>query len=249
MPALLAVSIPALAAGCGSELAKLGQALRGPGFFSCSAPALDGPLAEAYVASRRILRKPTVKGVSSTTAAASGGAWGRRPQRWWFTADEAIQWRWAEGHAGSADVIRRVDKEFAGVAAVLAGAAALALGLRKAELEGPAMLRVRRYAKASSGLDVGIERHVDYADFTLCHGDGEGLEAWDAAERAWCPLPPGRLHCLAGLQLQDKSAGAVRAAEHRVVLGKAERFSFCRQHGVVSDVEGGGQATLALSAS
>lgn len=241
MPPLL-LSISALAAGRAVELERFSRALHSPGFFACELDdwhpdlvAEGGLLANTYAVSRRVLRGRSQKGVNVyNTELDSIGA---KPQRWWFTAVRGRRWDWAEGHAGAEEAVLALDTSLVAVAGVLAGAVAYTLQVPRESLaEAPldAMLTVRRYPRASSGMEEGLPSHVDYGYFTLCHGDRDGLEAWDREALAWRRLPAGMLHFLAGAGLEKRSAGRIPAVQHRVCLSESERFSMCRLHGVVT---------------
>lgn len=243
---VLRLSIAALALGSVPELERLVHALEGPGFFTCEElppQSSDVELfVEGYRASRRLLRRPFERGVATHYATAEAAARAspcgglRKPQRWWFTVVRGKQWSWADGHPGVERSIRSLDAWLAGVAAILAAAIAGALRLPCGSLEASykdAMLRARRYPPASAGIAEGLEAHVDYGDFTLCHGDEPGLEVRNPDSGVWCPLPSRALHFLAGQGLATKAEGRVHPALHRVrLLERSDRFSFCRQHGI-----------------
>ncbi|CAK0828714.1 unnamed protein product [Prorocentrum cordatum] len=252
------VSLPALADGCVSEAQRLRDALCGPGFFACDGAAgfaaactavpadssqssavasrarigpCGGVLQEAYRASRQLH--------AAEAALGEAARWTQRkpldaPRRWWFTVAAGRGLPECEEYPGVAAALRAADALFAAPAGALAEAAAAALGLPAGALRGAAaaaMLRGLRY-RPTDGHGLGISEHVDFGDFTLCHGDGPGLEARavEAGVQRWLALPPGQLLFLAGPGLEKKSAGAVRAVRHRVAAGAAERFSFCRLH-------------------
>eukprot|EP00401_Gymnodinium_catenatum_P045749 CAMPEP_0117509232 /NCGR_PEP_ID=MMETSP0784-20121206/27367_1 /TAXON_ID=39447 /ORGANISM="" /LENGTH=221 /DNA_ID=CAMNT_0005304829 /DNA_START=20 /DNA_END=682 /DNA_ORIENTATION=+ len=218
----------ALARGCALELQHLDRGLRGPGFFACDGReiAAAGELfVEAYAASRLLHDQDTSAGIRCKPR--------RNPQRWWFTAVEGRPWPGEADEPVAADAVRALDAHFAEIAAILAGAAFLALGLRKPTvLGGSPMLRGLRYAPVSAPGQFGIPGHVDFGDFTLCHSIHEGLQVFDRDTDEWRSLPAGELYFLAAAGLEAKTRGQVRAVEHRVNHTDRERLSFCRLHGV-----------------
>ncbi|CAE8625092.1 unnamed protein product [Polarella glacialis] len=227
---LLTISMAALARGCSLEMQLLNRGLRGPGFFACGGhdmPAGSEVLVDAYAASRRLhnLRPNTsIRKKPSTN-----------PLRWWFTAVEERPWPGEKEDPEAANAIRKFDAQLAGVAAVLAGAATIALNLRCQNFSGGSgMLRGLRYARQSSADgELGIPAHVDFGDFTLCHSEQQGLEVWERETSEWHALPPGQLYFLAAAGLERKSKGEVHAVQHRVSQSQdTERLSFCRLHGV-----------------
>jgi len=218
----LTVSIIALAQGCAIEMQELHRGLRA-GYFACAVDGDGDPLfSQAYAASHRLHGLPS-KSIR------------KRAQRWWFTGYEGRSWPGEAEDPEAVQAIRALDSQFAKVAAVLAGAAFLSLGLRRPTvLGGAAMLRGLRYAgsEPSDPERAGIPAHVDFGDFTLCHSNRPGLEVWDEEAEEWSALLPGRLYFIAAAGLESKSKGKVKAVKHRVSQSNHERFSFCRLHGV-----------------
>lgn len=259
---LLTLSVAALAHGCPLELERFDRGLRGDGFFVCDGLSLGPAgaeesaagggatgseirreLSEAYAASRRLHARGPSDWLRSKPT--------KEPQRWWFTAveerplpgehvdvtegdaegddDDGLR----RGAAADAAAVRTLDRRLASVAAVLAAAACATLGLRRPTvLGGSAMLRGLRYARSTAPGQFGIPAHIDFGDFTLCHSDCEGLEAWAREPEEWQRFPAGELCFLAASGLERKSKGGVKAVQHRVNQAEGERMSFCRLHGV-----------------
>ncbi|CAE8662345.1 unnamed protein product, partial [Polarella glacialis] len=241
-------------------LHQLGFALRGRGFFVCEDVNLDQGdmtplLQEAYAASRQFHAAEASRRQRSLSSQWTRGKPNSGPySRAWFTGANGRRWPRDEDHPGFTTALQSLDARLAAVAAVMAAALACAFPSETfASAPSETMLRALRYAPStppaepevaitttntnnknndSNSNNHGIPAHVDFGDFTLCHSDSEGLEAWEREAGLWQPLPAWQICFLAGTALESKTQQAVRAVEHRVLRCPAERLSFCRLHGV-----------------
>lgn len=226
------IQLHELSRGSTHELQRLCAALRGPGFFAATGKLSDSVVLEAYAASCKLHSRADACNWAKTKCPPKG-----RPTRWWFNAQRGHPW--PEDEPGSTAAIRAMDSSMDRAAAILASATSEVLGIDPASLGASpdsdhcTNMRVLRYAPVSHRQDeLGISAHVDFGDFTLCHSNGEGLQILDRTVDTWHDAAGAELIFIAATGLQRKSRGAVKAVSHRVQPSKAERFSFCRFHGV-----------------